>query len=144
MDLPRQHERRSRQRFELQLPVSLRINGCDHEEPGFTQDLSARGVYLYTDVQVKEGTAVELTLVMPAEITLAESMPVRCRGKVLRVVEHEPINHKVGIAVELQGYEYLPQNLDETKTPVDFARIAPLHEQAAAVPEDPILPSRRG
>jgi hypothetical protein len=139
MEIPRQHERRSRQRFEFQLPVTLRVNGNDHVQPGFTQDLSARGVFLYTDTCVKEGEAVELTLIMPSEITLTENMPVRCRGKVLRVVEHEPINHKVGIAVEFQGYEYLPQQEDANQTSSDFARITRLHEHAL---EETLIPPK--
>jgi hypothetical protein len=143
MDTPLQHERRSRQRFEFQLPVSLRLNGSDHEQRGFTQNLSARGVFLYTDTCIEEGAAVELTLVMPAEVTLAESMRVRCQGKVLRRIEHDPISNKVGIAVELQGYEYLPEQEDDSHRQADFARIAPLHEHPANE-EDSVLPSRRG
>ncbi len=60
----------------------VRLAGIDREGYGFTQDLSGRGVFFYTDFQVAEGDAVELTLVMPAEITLTENMRVRCRGQV--------------------------------------------------------------
>lgn len=133
MDTPRQHERRSRQRFEFQLPVTIRVNGSEHEQPGFTQDLSAKGVFFFTHGAISEGTQVELTFVMPSEITLTESMPIRGRGKVLRVVELEPVSHKLGVAVELLGYEYLPRNANAGQTSADFDRIARLHEHVAEV-----------
>ena len=41
---------------------------------------------------------------MPAEITLTENMRVRCRGRVTRVL---PVDSKFGVAVHLEGYEYL-------------------------------------
>jgi len=44
-------ERRPTQRFTLHLPVSVRyVGGAASESSGFTQDLSARGVLLYTDL----------------------------------------------------------------------------------------------
>ncbi len=140
MDTPLQHERRSRQRFPFHTPVSLRVKGSDREEPAFTQDLSARGAFLYTDCPVDVGSAVELTLMMPSEITLTESMRVRCRGKVLRLTHRDAVKSKIGLAVELEGYEYLPATPDPTHTPTDFDRIAALHEHpfAEPLPPDPI------
>ena len=87
MDTDQVHlERRASQRFDFHLPVTVRLAGTDREGCGFTQDLSGRGAFFYTDFQVTEGDEVELTLVMPFEITLSENMRVRCRGKVLRVL----------------------------------------------------------
>ena len=61
---------------------------------------------------------MELTFMMPSEITLAESMPVRCRGRVLRSSassgsyrqDHAPNSEQSGIAVRFDSYEYLPAN----------------------------------
>lgn len=100
-------ERRAAQRFDVHLPVTVNVPESTREGHGFTQDLSARGVFLYTDFPLSEGETVELTLVMPSEITLAESMPVRCRGKVTRVAQMSA-GSKTGVAVHLEGYEYLP------------------------------------
>ena len=97
-------ERRASQRFDFQLPVGVRLAGTEREGCGFTQDLSGRGAFFYTDFQVAEGDAVELTFMMPAEITLTENMRVRCRGRVTRVL---PAESKFGVAVHLEGYEYL-------------------------------------
>jgi hypothetical protein len=101
-------ERRATQRFDFHLPVTIRLTDSDSEGYGFTQDLSARGALLYTDFCVVEGNAVELTVVMPSEITLAEDMRVRCRGKVIRVCR-ALTGTKLGVAVHLEGYEYLPE-----------------------------------
>jgi PilZ domain-containing protein len=104
-----QLERRSTQRFDFHLPVSVRLAGnADHEGSGFTQNLSARGALLYSDFPLTMSDAVELTLVMPSEITLAENMRVRCRGKVVRVCP-PPTGSKSAIAVLLEGYEFLPE-----------------------------------
>ena len=91
---------------------------------GFTQDLSGRGVFFYTDFQVTEGDAVELTLVMPSEITLTENARVRCRGRVVRVT---PVEQKFGVAARLEGYEYLPKAETAAQVSANFPRISTVH-----------------
>jgi hypothetical protein len=137
-------ERRIGQRFAFNLPVSLRDVATAAEGLGFTQDLSSRGAFLFTDMALTEGAEVELTLEMPSEITLGENMRVRCRGSVLRIVK--PADNswkptslagtetkssgirgsetKIGVAVCLKGYEYLPETDDSS---ADFRRISALH-----------------
>ena len=78
-------ERRVGQRFAFNLPVSLRDVSSGTEGLGFTQDLSSRGAFLFTVMALSKGSEIELTLKMPSEITLGESMRVRCRGRVLRI-----------------------------------------------------------
>lgn len=129
-------ERRGAQRFDYQLPVGVRLAGSDREGYGFTQDLSGRGVFFYTDFQVAEGDAVELTLVMPSEITLTENMRVRCRGRVTRVL---PVERKLGVAVHLEGYEFLPAAESAAQVSATFPRISAV--PGAAQPEkSPPLP----
>ena len=123
-------ERRSGQRFDFHLPVSVKLTGSKHEACGFTQDLSARGTFFYTDYPLGAGETVELTLSMPSEITLGENMRVRCSGKVLRVLQPS-VGTKLGVAVHFAGYEYLsdPATLAGTS---DFDRVSSLHPK----PED--------
>jgi PilZ domain len=102
---PVQLERRSGQRFQLHLPISIHFDG--KTVPGFTQDVSARGLFLFTDELLAEGTVVEITFTMPSEITLAESMRVRCQGRVLRA-NPSPAGPRTGIAVQFDSYQYLP------------------------------------
>lgn len=133
-------ERRSAQRFSLSLPVCIRLTDCRKEEHGFTQDLSNRGVFFYTDCQVQVGAEVEITLVMPAEITLSESMRVRCRGKVLRLDTSsqgfQPSGsperpRKVGVAVHFEHYEYLTEAQSGCKDIDQYERVAVLHRRSA-------------
>lgn len=123
-------ERRVGQRFPYLLPVSLRQFDGAVEGVGFTQDLSSRGVFFFTDAPLTEGAEIELTLRMPSEITLGKSMPVRCRGRILRVSRpagHQAISAansetKIGVAVRLECYEYLPEESSS-----NLARVASLH-----------------
>jgi hypothetical protein len=133
-------ERRIGQRFAFNLPVCLRDVSTAVEGLGFTQDLSSRGAFFFTDMALSEGAEIELTLRMPSEITLGEG--VRCRGRVLRIVkaadhgwklpaatdtkstETKSSETKIGVAVCLKGYEYLPELEDST---ADFRRISALH-----------------
>jgi hypothetical protein len=150
-------ERRIGQRFPFNLPVSLRDVSCSTEGFGFTQDLSSRGAFLFTDMPLREGTEIELTLRMPSEITLGENMRVRCRGRVLRIVQSgirneidgvidspstpqegsKPAETKIGVAVCLSGYEYLTEDDDG---PAAFRRISALHTHAEVSPPAPPVP----
>ena len=120
-------ERRAGQRFDLHLPVSIKLSGSAHEACGFTQDLSARGSFFYTDYPLGVGECVELTLVMPSEITLGENMRVRCKGRVLRV-QQPAVGTKLGVAVHFATYEYLAEPTPPQETS-DFDRVAPLHSK---------------
>ncbi|MGH9543627.1 MAG: PilZ domain-containing protein [Terriglobales bacterium] len=134
-------ERRASQRFDFQLPVGIRLVGAEREGCGFTQDLSGRGAFFYTDFQVTEGAAVELTLVMPSEITLTENMRVRCRGRVTRVL---PVERKFGVAVHLEGYEYLAEAATAAQASASFPRISTVQntnptQKNPAVPGSPTV-----
>jgi PilZ domain len=142
-------ERRAGQRFPFLLPVFVRDVSSGVEVRGFTQDISSRGVFFFTDSAFAEGAAIELTLNMPSEITLGDNMRVRCRGSVLRVAlppdlsQHElappdpsqpaaiPANPraetKIGVAVRLHGYEYLPESADSSSP--SFQRVSALHQR---------------
>ena len=104
---PVQHERRAAQRFPFQIPVTLRLSG-EVECQGVTQDVSARGAFISTDTKVPETGGIEFTLVLPPEITLTESMRVRCRGKALRV-EGPGLGANFGVAVVVERYEFLSE-----------------------------------
>jgi hypothetical protein len=86
-------------------------------------------VFFFTDVPLSEGSEIELTLRMPSEITLGESMPVRCRGRILRVLRpaaqfqnNSTAETKIGVAVRLECYEYLPE-----ESSANLARVSSLH-----------------
>jgi hypothetical protein len=131
-----QVERRVGQRFPFLLPVSLREASSGIEGLGFTQDLSSRGIFFFTDAALHEGAEIELTLNMPSEITLGETMRVRCRGRILRVVKRSDpglpevpaqSETQVGVAVRFDEYEYLSESAD---VPATFQRVASLHSHS--------------
>jgi PilZ domain len=128
-------ERRAAQRFNFNLPLSVRNSGNGLEGNGFTQDLSARGVFFYTDVPLHPGESVELTLKMPSEITLGESMRVRCQAQVVRANQAESGCARA-VAVLLQNYEYLPDAEVMAEPARDFSRVSALHEEDTAEPEN--------
>jgi hypothetical protein len=107
---PNRVERRCGQRFEYQLPVLLRVPADGRSGAGFTQDLSSRGALLWTDFPLREGMLIEMTLVMPFEITLAEDMNVCCRARVLRLESHRE-EEKPAVAVRIEHYEFLPHQV---------------------------------
>jgi len=127
-------ERRAGQRFPYLLAVSLRQPTTGLEGVGFTQDLSSRGVFFFTDAPLIEGSEIELTLRMPSEITLGESMQVRCRGHILRIVRSvgsgqavpsiAPAAARIGVAVRLSGYEYLQESPESS---VAQTRVSGVH-----------------
>ena len=140
-------ERRVGQRFPYLLSIALRQSVGSIEGVGFTQDLSSRGVFFYTDAPLTEGAEIELTLRMPSEITLGESMPVRCRGRILRIVRPVtassqgspgslPAETKIGVAVRLECYEYLPQSAESSASLARISALHPHHEEKRRLAQD--------
>jgi hypothetical protein len=133
-------ERRCGQRFDVHVPVSVRLSGSQYESCGFTQDLSARGSFFYTDFPLAPGEAIEVTLQMPSEITLGESMRVRCQGTVLRAVQPS-VGTRLGVAVHFAGYEYLTEPAAEASG--SFSRISFLHGHSEEEPAKASPDARR-
>lgn len=103
-------ERRCGHRFnQFQVPVALRAKDGRHGN-GFTLDLSSHGALLWTDFEVAANEVIEITLVMPAEVTLTEEMSVRCSARVLRLESSRKREHPA-LAVKIESYEYLPRQL---------------------------------
>jgi len=130
-------ERRVGQRFELHVPVSVKLTDRPHETCGLTQDLSARGSFFFTDFPLTVGERIELTLLMPSEITLGDSMRVRCMGTVLRVVQ-PTIGTKLGVAVHFANYEYLPDGTSSGDAVDSFDRISALHSHTGKEEPHPV------
>ncbi len=116
---PVQLERRAGQRFDFNLPISIEFEG--RTIPGYSQNLSARGVFLYSEADLPLSSVVQLIFTMPSDITLAESMRIRCRGRVLRSATSAGVQGK-GVAVQLDSYEYLDTVSSETN--VELTRVS--------------------
>jgi hypothetical protein len=105
-----QQELRATRRFSLRLPVSVKYpqDGAT-EKAAQTKDVSARGICFYLDAVIESGSPIEFTLTLPPEITLTESIRVRCKGRVVRV-DQTGTNGKVGIAAVIDQYEFLAES----------------------------------
>jgi hypothetical protein len=99
-------EKRSTRRFPLRLPLSVNAENAAAGSAE-TRDVSARGVCFFVDSAIATGSGIDFTLTLPPEITLTESIRVRCRGKVVRVQDEAP-KGKVAVAAVIEEYEFLP------------------------------------
>ncbi len=103
-----QQEKRATRRFSLRLPVSIRFtNGGVHELSAETRDVSARGVFFYLDKKLSEGSAIEFTLTLPPEITLTESIRVRCKGRIVRV--EDGVEQRIGVGAIIDQYDFVAE-----------------------------------
>ncbi|MGA8488919.1 MAG: PilZ domain-containing protein [Terriglobales bacterium] len=104
-----QDNKRATRRFALRLPVSVTYTEDGvQEKTAQTRDVSARGICFYVDSAIAAGANIEFTLTLPPEITLTESIRVRCRGKVVRVDEGGN-EGKVAVAAVIDEYEFLSE-----------------------------------
>jgi PilZ domain len=100
------NDKRATRRFALRLPVSVRYGGEEPEHTAQTRDVSARGICFYVDSAIQAGSAIDFTLTLPPEITLTESIRVRCKGRVVRVEGGGPAT-KMAVAAVIDEYEFL-------------------------------------
>ena len=103
-------ERRTARRYDLTLPVSIRFaaESLVNRREGKTRDISTRGLYFVIAQEMQEGSEVDITLTLPAEITRASDVFVRAQGKVVRV-EHrlEDGESRQGVAAVIERYDII-------------------------------------
>ena len=104
MNKPEGIERRAAQRFDVHRSVSILRDG--QQGLAFTQDISARGMFVYTDMVLRAGEDLEVVLNMPSEITLSADAKVRCQVRVLRV-NPAISSSKSGVALLVRNYEFI-------------------------------------
>ena len=102
-------ERRTARRYELSLPVVFRGGEQkDDSRNGQTRDISTRGVYFMVDENLAEGSELDFTLTLPAEITQGTSVFIRALGKVVRVDrKQEDGTTRMGVAAVIEKYDII-------------------------------------
>ena len=100
-------ERRSRNRISASLPVSIKPSPTQSAS-GVTRDLSLSGVFFYTDVQIREGSEVEIVVMLPAEVSQGERQWVCCQASVVRI-EAGQGEGQIGIAARINNLASLPE-----------------------------------
>jgi len=101
-------ERRSGERRPVRVPVSVKASHEGIATTGVTRDLSAGGVFLYTDSRISEGSELEMVLIMPSEITKGERQWVCFRASVVRVEDSQE-GGSLGVAASIRSMEFLPE-----------------------------------
>ena len=102
-------EKRAARRFALRIPVSIaRGDNSDFGESAQIRDVSARGISLYLDSPIEQGSPLGFTLTLPPEITLTESIRVQCKGRVVRI-EDGSADGKMAVAAVIEEYEFLTE-----------------------------------
>ena len=101
-------DRRSVTRYELSLPVLVRapIDKEAASRTGETRDISTRGVYFTIDNNLSAGAELDLTMILPAEVTGGTEVFIKATGKVIRVDKRSGNgDQKVDVAAVFEMYE---------------------------------------
>jgi hypothetical protein len=100
-------ERRLIRRFDMRLPAIVKVEDAGVDELlTETQNVSARGVFLYLDRPLAEGSRIHVTLTLPPHVTLTHPVRVRFTARVVRAEAPLPAS-RVGIAAVIEDYEFL-------------------------------------
>ena len=98
-------ERRSGTRIAARVPTRVRMPQGG-ELSAQTRDVSANGVFLYTQARMEKGTDVELVLILPPELTSGEKCWVCCQATIVRV---EEAGAQFGVAAQIRRMDIMPE-----------------------------------
>jgi len=105
--LQEDQDRRSMRRFDMRLPAIVQFaNEGVAEFVTETQNVSARGVFLYLDRPLAPNSRFKVTLTFPPHVTLTDSVRVRFTARVLRIEDPLP-SARIGVAALIEDYEFL-------------------------------------
>jgi hypothetical protein len=105
---PTRDDRRTKPRFPVRLPISVKSDDGAVAESTETRDLSTSGVFVYTNSRMEAGSELELVLVLPPEITFSQKRWVCCQASVVRV-EENATNGNFGVAAVIKRFDILPE-----------------------------------
>jgi len=109
-------DRRNSRRHQFKTPLRVRVwKSGPSERQAESENISERGAFFDTDAPLAIGTAVEILLKMPEEITGRPSADWRCTGHVVRLQPFETPRGKLGVGVQFDCYEIL---LSKTDVPI--------------------------
>lgn len=97
------NERRFVPRYKLRIPLTFRVLGELAAETQAIEclNVSVRGVYSKSNLPLKVGTPLEITMRMPREVTGKVSPELSCRSRVVRIDTRNASQRAVGVGVEI-------------------------------------------
>jgi len=106
-------ERRSSRRVQFKTALRVRLwKSGSTEQRAESENLSERGTFFATDAPLAIGSALEILLKMPEEITGKPTTKWRCTGRVVRLEPVDTPQGKLGVGVQFDCYEILRSKTD--------------------------------
>jgi Tfp pilus assembly protein PilZ len=101
-------ERRISLRLPLKTALQVRIwKSGSAQRRTESVNLSQTGAFFATDVPIAIGSAIEILLKMPEEVTGKPATEWRCSGRVVRLQPVDTPQGKFGVGIEFDYYEIL-------------------------------------
>ena len=103
-------ERRAARRYDLTLPIIIGAGEGEQAGPqaGKTCVISNRGVYFTIGGALTAGAKLDLTLIVPANVTGTSEVLIRTTGKVVRVERRkEDGTARLGVAAVIERYDII-------------------------------------
>lgn len=100
-------ERRLDTRVNICVPLRFRAlnNPGATEQTAESENISQRGLFFSTNVPLKVGTPVEVSLRMPQELAGKTSSEVKCVARVVHVRQNASSGGLLGIGLHIERYE---------------------------------------
>ncbi len=99
-------ERRRLQRVQISVPATINCASEFVRVSGVTCNVSAEGVFLWTDAEFVEGIRVEAVLHFPPNTAAGTRLMLWCVGKVVR--SKPGTNGRFGLAIYFEDVEITP------------------------------------
>jgi len=97
-------EKRSSKRVKTKDKVEVKVgNGAVHHAQAQLRDVSLKGVYLYLQNRVAEGSTLEVVLPLPQGILAGPENWIRCKCRVVRVENKG--GPEYGVAATIEEFE---------------------------------------
>ena len=100
-------ERRKQTRYGLRVPVGFRWwdkEGILHEGRGHARDITAKGIFIYSDSRPPDRARVQIQIFFPALSTMRPALQMTAKARVVRVQPPTGHDQRGGFAVVSRSY----------------------------------------
>ena len=104
-------DRRIDRRVNIRVPLRFRelnnANSVEHDAE--SENISKRGIYFETDIPLKIGAPLEVSLRMPQGLPGKSSNDVKCVARVVHILKKSNAGGRCGIGLHIERYEMKAQ-----------------------------------